>query len=79
VLSVSGAAVLRIPVRAPPSRTLARVSLNPLSATTLAAGAVLWVTALVAVVRGRGMTRGQRWATALVLLAAPVGMVLVLR
>jgi hypothetical protein len=55
------------------------VSLNPLSATTLAAGAVLWVTALVAVVRGRGMTRGQRWATALVLLAAPVGMVLVLR
>lgn len=55
------------------------MSLNPLSASTLAAGAALWVFTLVAVVRGRGMTRVQRASTALVLLAAPVGMWLVLR
>jgi hypothetical protein len=52
--------------------------LNPLSAVTLAAGTVLWVVALVAVVRGGGMTRLQRLLTGLVLLAAPVGIVIVL-
>jgi hypothetical protein len=54
------------------------VSLNPLSGATLGAGAILWVVALVSVVRGRGMTRRQRWATGAVLLAAPVGMAIVL-
>lgn len=54
------------------------MSLNPLSASTLGAGAILWVIALVSVVRGRGMTRAQRWATAAVLVAAPVGMAVVL-
>ena len=55
------------------------MSLNPLSASTLAAGAALWIFVLVAVVRGRGMTRVQRALTAVILAAAPVGMYLVLR
>jgi hypothetical protein len=54
------------------------VSFNPLSLATLGAGGVLWVVALVGVVRGKGMTRGQRWLTGAVLLAAPVAMAVAL-
>jgi hypothetical protein len=55
------------------------VTFNALSIATLGAGSVLWVFALVGVVRGRGMTRAQRWMTAVVLLAAPVALVVALR
>lgn len=55
------------------------MSFNALSLAALAAGAVLWLLALAGVVRGRGMSRNQRIATAVVLVAAPVGMYLVLR
>ena len=55
------------------------MSFNPFSVVALAAGTVLWVFTLVAVIRGRGMTRVQRVLTAVVLLAAVVGTVLLLR
>lgn len=55
------------------------MSINPLSGTALVLGAALWMTTLVGVVRGRGMTRRLRWMTALVLAAAPIGVVLLLR
>ena len=55
------------------------MSLNPFSVAALVAGAALWGFTLVSVIRGRGMTRAQRILTGVVLLAAPVGIVLVLR
>ncbi len=55
------------------------MSLNPLSLVTLSAGTVLWTAALVGVVHGRGMIRWQRWTTAAILLAAPIGAVIILR
>lgn len=55
------------------------MSFNAFSLVALSAGGVLWVVALVGVVRGRGMTRAQRWLTAVVLLAAPVAVVVALR
>ena len=55
------------------------VSLNPLSAATIGLGTLLWIVTLVGVVRGRGTTRRQRALTAVVLLAAPVGVLLLLR
>lgn len=55
------------------------MSLNPLALSTLIAGGILWVVTLVGVVRGRGMTPTQRWLTGAVLLAAPVGIIVVLR
>lgn len=53
--------------------------MNALSLATLTTGSALWLVTLVGVWRGRGMTRTQRVITALVLLAAPVGAVVLLR
>jgi hypothetical protein len=55
------------------------VAINWLSGTTLGVGAVLWLITLVGVVRGRGMTRRQRWISVVLLAAAPIGAVLILR
>lgn len=55
------------------------MSINLLSGAALGIGAVLWMVSLVGVVRGRGMTGRQRWMTAVVLAAAPIGATLLLR
>ncbi len=61
-----------------PSPTIAPVSFNAVSVAALAAGAILWVVALVGVIRGRGMNRAQRVLTAVVLAAAVVGVVVLI-
>ena len=55
------------------------MSFNPFSVAALAVGTVLWVITLVGVIRGGGMTRVQRVATVVVLLAAVAGVLLLLR
>ncbi len=54
------------------------MAINWFSGTTLGVGGALWIFTLVGVVRGRGMTRRQRWMSAVLLAAAPIGAALIL-